>query len=163
MTKVLTIGQEIVENDLLDEVSDQAALDKIAALIDGQILQAFRNGFEHATAGGEEAGRRMPQLKGAMPLVVYVADDATRRELKVPGRGHGCRKAGATIAAENGATPHQLMAIFGWKTLEQAELYTKKVRQQLLAAGAMTMIVAGQTIESDPPLLLLANSGSTSG
>ena len=41
----------------------------------------------------------------------------------VPGRAHGLRKAGATIAAENGATPYQLMSIFGWKTLEQAELY----------------------------------------
>ena len=62
-------------------------------------------------------------------------------EAKVPGRAHGLRKAGATIAAENGATPHQLMAIFGWKTLEQAELYTKAVRQQLLAGGAMNLIV----------------------
>jgi hypothetical protein len=32
------------------------------------------------------------------------------------------------------------MAIFGWKTLEQAELYTKAVRQQLMAGGAMNLI-----------------------
>jgi hypothetical protein len=43
----------------------------------------------------------------------------------VPGRAHGLRKAGATIAAENGATVRQLMAIFGWKTLVRAELYTE--------------------------------------
>lgn len=61
-------------------------------------------------------------------------------EAGVPGRAHGLRKAGATIAAENGASAHQLMAIFGWKTLEQAELYTKAVRQQLLAGGAMNLI-----------------------
>lgn len=61
-------------------------------------------------------------------------------EADVPGRAHGLRKAGATIAAENGATAHQLMAIFGWKTLEQAELYTEAVRQQLLAGGAMNLI-----------------------
>lgn len=59
---------------------------------------------------------------------------------EVPGRAHGLRKAGATIAAENGATPHQLMSIFGWKTLAQAEVYTKKVRQQLVAGGAMGLI-----------------------
>jgi hypothetical protein len=47
-------------------------------------------------------------------------------EAEVPGRAHGLRNAGATIAAENGATPYQLMAIFGWKTLEQAELYTRR-------------------------------------
>ena len=61
-------------------------------------------------------------------------------EAGVPGRAHGLRKAGATIAAENGATAHQLMAIFGWKTLEQAEVYTQKARQQLLAGGAMGLI-----------------------
>jgi len=37
---------------------------------------------------------------------------------------HGLRKAGATLAAENGASAHQLMAIFGWSSLKDAELYT---------------------------------------
>ena len=35
---------------------------------------------------------------------------------------HGCRKAGATIAAENGATEHELMAIFGWDSPKQAAI-----------------------------------------
>lgn len=64
----------------------------------------------------------------------------------VPGRAHGLRKAGATIAAENGATPHQLMAIFGWKTLEQAEVYTRKVRQQMVAGGSMGLLNFGGLI-----------------
>jgi integrase len=42
-------------------------------------------------------------------------------EADVPGRAHGLRKAGATIAANNGATAHQLMAMFGWRTLKMAE------------------------------------------
>jgi integrase len=37
---------------------------------------------------------------------------------------HGLRKAGATIAAENGATANELMAIFGWKTMKQVQHYT---------------------------------------
>ena len=37
---------------------------------------------------------------------------------------HGLRKAGATMAANNGATAHQLMSIFGWRTLKMAEQYT---------------------------------------
>jgi hypothetical protein len=82
----------------------------------------------------------------------------------VPGRAHGLRKAGATIAAENGATPYQLMSIFGWKTLEQAELYTKKVRQQMMAGGSMHLIGFDQTgNECDPPLALVDKSGSLSG
>ncbi len=85
-------------------------------------------------------------------------------EADVPGRAHGLRKAGATIAAENGATPYQLMAIFGWKTLEQAELYTKKVRQQLMAGGSMHLIGFDQTgNESDPPGAGVAISGSILG
>jgi integrase len=58
----------------------------------------------------------------------------------VPGRAHGLRKAGATIAADNGATAHQLMAIFGWDTIKQAENYTRKANQQRLAENAMHMI-----------------------
>jgi integrase len=38
---------------------------------------------------------------------------------------HGLRKTGAAIAAENGATAHELMAIFGWLTLKEAERYTR--------------------------------------
>ncbi len=33
---------------------------------------------------------------------------------------HGLRKAGAALAAENGATERQLMAIFGWTTMKEA-------------------------------------------
>jgi len=50
---------------------------------------------------------------------------------------HGLRKAGATIAAENGATDEELMAIFGWTTKGQTTLYTKKARRQKIAAGAI--------------------------
>lgn len=55
---------------------------------------------------------------------------------------HGLRKAGAVIAAENGATPHQLMAIFGWRTLKEAERYTKAAQQKKLAAVAMPLLLS---------------------
>ena len=55
---------------------------------------------------------------------------------------HGLRKAGATIAAENGATGHQLQAIFGWETMKQVERYTRKVRRRKLAGEAMGLIVS---------------------
>jgi hypothetical protein len=57
---------------------------------------------------------------------------------------HGLRKAGATIAADNGATAHQRMAIFGWTTLKQAEVYRKKADQKRLAGVAMRLLVPGQ-------------------
>jgi integrase len=64
-------------------------------------------------------------------------------EAGVPGRAHGLRKAGATIAAENGASAHMLMAIFGWTTLKQAEVYTRAAQQKLLAASGMALIALG--------------------
>lgn len=57
---------------------------------------------------------------------------------------HGLKKAGATIAAENGATASQLMAIFDWSTISQAQVYTKKADQKKLAGEAMGKINLGQ-------------------
>jgi integrase len=70
------------------------------------------------------------------------------RLAKVPGRAHGLRKAGATLAAENGATAHQLMAIFGWLTLAEAERYTKEAERRKLAGDAMGLLV--RTGTKDP-------------
>lgn len=53
---------------------------------------------------------------------------------------HGLRKAGATIAANNGATARQLMAIFGWDTIKQAEHYTRRADQKQLAEAAMHLL-----------------------
>jgi integrase len=53
---------------------------------------------------------------------------------------HGLRKAGATIAANSGATARQLMAIFGWDTIKQAEHYTRKADQTKLAEAAMHLL-----------------------
>jgi len=56
---------------------------------------------------------------------------------------HGLRKAGATIAAERGATTKQLMAIYGWTSPQQAEAYVRTADRKRLAAGAMGLIVPG--------------------
>lgn len=53
---------------------------------------------------------------------------------------HGLKKAGATIAAENGATTRQLMAMFDWSTISQAEVYTRAADQKRLAGEAMGLI-----------------------
>ena len=53
---------------------------------------------------------------------------------------HGLRKAGATIAAERGATTHQLMAIFDWTTPAQAEVYTRSANRKRLAESAATYL-----------------------
>jgi integrase len=71
-------------------------------------------------------------------------------EAGIPGRAHGLRKAGATIAANNGATAHQLMAIFGWDTLKMAEAYTRAADQERLAESAMHMLEAQEQNGKQP-------------
>jgi integrase len=53
---------------------------------------------------------------------------------------HGLRKAGAVRAAENGATANELMAIFGWRDIKQAERYTRMAAQKTLAGDGMNKI-----------------------
>jgi integrase len=54
---------------------------------------------------------------------------------------HGLRKAGAAIAAENGATEHELMAIYGWATPMMAETYTRAARRKVMAGNAMGKLI----------------------
>lgn len=63
------------------------------------------------------------------------------REAGVPGSAHGLRKAGAVTAAENGATSQQLMAIFGWLTLEETERYTRAAERRRMAGDGMSKLV----------------------
>lgn len=53
---------------------------------------------------------------------------------------HGMRKAGATVLAERGATAHQLMAIFGWRSLAEAELYTRAADRKRLAREGLALL-----------------------
>jgi integrase len=50
---------------------------------------------------------------------------------------HGLRKAGASIAAVNGATLPQLMAIFDWSTPDQAMVYIEKANKDRMTRDAM--------------------------
>lgn len=77
---------------------------------------------------------------------------------------HGLRKAGATKAANNGATEYQLMAIYGWESPKQAAIYTKKANRTKLAAEAMHLIVPERTEDGSVPLsAAVSGSGTISG
>jgi integrase len=56
---------------------------------------------------------------------------------------HGIRKHAAVVAAENGATEHQLMAMFGWDSPKQAAVYTRKANREKIAKGAMHLLASG--------------------
>jgi site-specific recombinase XerD len=53
---------------------------------------------------------------------------------------HGLRKAGAVRAAENGATAHELMAMFGWLSLAEAQRYTRSADRRSLAKNAARLL-----------------------
>lgn len=56
---------------------------------------------------------------------------------------HGLRKAGAAMAAENGATEHEIMAVFGWTTPKQAAHYTRAAQRKPMAERGMAALGGG--------------------
>lgn len=68
------------------------------------------------------------------------------RKAGVKKSAHGVRKIAATRAADNGATVHELMAIFGWKTIAMAEVYTREAnRRRLALVSAHKLVNEGRT------------------
>jgi len=63
------------------------------------------------------------------------------KEAKVPGSAHGLRKAGATRAAENGATTTELKALFGWTNEAMPAHYTKTADRARVATGASSKML----------------------
>ena len=63
------------------------------------------------------------------------------RKAGVKKSAHGVRKIAATRCADNGATEHQLMAIFGWKSPAMAQLYTRAANRRKLAREAAHLLV----------------------
>lgn len=66
----------------------------------------------------------------------------------VRGTAHGLRKAGATRAADNGATEAELEAIFGWRGGRMASLYTRQANRGRLAMKAASKLLAPKPIPS---------------
>ncbi|MES5482099.1 integrase [Bradyrhizobium sp. INPA03-11B] len=55
---------------------------------------------------------------------------------------HGLKKAGATIAAETGATTRQLMAMFDWASPTTAEVHTRAAAAQKRLAGEAMFLIS---------------------
>lgn len=61
-------------------------------------------------------------------------------ELSQECTAHGVRKAGATIAANLGASAQELMAMYGWSRISMAEAYTRAADKTKLARAAAERI-----------------------
>ncbi|OPH84347.1 tyrosine-type recombinase/integrase [Nitrobacter vulgaris] len=75
------------------------------------------------------------------------------RKAHCPGSAHGLRKAGATRAAEQGASERQLMAIFGWTTGKMAQHYTRSADRARLAHDAAQLLLPVQATNEKRPHL----------
>jgi len=69
-----------------ESVGDRVVVETgIVSAIDTAIAAAlqkgFKLGFDHAVDGGEEAARQVPELADKLPLVLYFATEADRREM----------------------------------------------------------------------------------
>ena len=74
---------------------------------------------------------------------------------------HGLRKAGATIAAERGASEAQLNAIFGWaENSNESRRYTRAARQKVLASSATELL---STTEPGTKTVPLTKRGTKKG
>jgi integrase len=71
----------------------------------------------------------------------------------VSGSAHGLRKAGATRAANNGATEAELEAIFGWRGGKMASLYTRSADRARLARRAINKLSREQNASPVSPHL----------
>ncbi|MDR7032387.1 tyrosine-type recombinase/integrase [Mesorhizobium sp. BE184] len=79
-------------------------------------------------------------FKSAASFGNWFRDRCNEAFLPIECRAHGLRKAGATIAADNGATVHELMAMYGWSKSSMAEVYTRESDKRRLARGAAERI-----------------------
>lgn len=66
---------------------------------------------------------------------------------------HGVRKLSATLAANAGATSHELMAQYGWATSRQAETYTKKADRKRLGIRSSKLVAEQIETELTPHLI----------
>ena len=80
-------------------------------------------------------------------------------EAGVAKNAHGLRKLSATLAANGGAGTHQLMAQFGWKTIAQAELYTREADRARLGVQSSDIVAA--EIDGNIPRTLNPGAGKS--
>ncbi len=89
--------------------------------------------------------RGQPLTKESFGNMFRVACDTA----KVKGKSaHGLRKAGATRAADNGASDSELMALFGWTDRQMPAIYTREANRKRLARQAGTKMERASVFNS---------------
>lgn len=153
---VITVGRQNVKDSVL-----MVRAQKNKASLHLPIFSELQASID-ATPTGDMVfltNRRGQPFQSGQSFSQWFQRQARKAELSLECTAHGVRKAGATIAANNGATPHELMAMFGWSKISMAEVYTKEADKARLARGASERIannskaapsmVAGSSVKKD--------------
>jgi integrase len=130
---LVTLGRQHIRGDLLEVVASKTKRAGVVSYI--PLTQPLQEALKHAPTDNLTflvTARGKPFEAASFGNWFREACVAAG----VPGRAHGLRKAGATILAERGASPYALMAIFGWRTLAQAERYTREANRKNMAREA---------------------------
>ena len=137
------VGLQHVRDGVITIRTEKHHIGKAGALITIPILQPLAASIAAAMTGDltylvNERGQ--PWVKESFGN--WFRD--TCRAAGCPGAAHGLRKAGATRAAERGASERQLMAIFGWSTGKMAQLYTRAADRSRLARDGAALLLPEQ-------------------
>jgi integrase len=128
------VGKQHVSNGVITLRTEKSQRETVVHLPMLEVLKRTLDAGPTGELAFIVTSRGKPYTKESLGNVFK---DACRAAGIVDKSAHGLRKAAATRAADNGATTHELMAIFGWKTVQQAEVYTRAADRKRLAARAM--------------------------
>lgn len=136
ISDAMRAGRQHVRNGVLTMVTG-----KTRATVSIPIFPELQRAIDATPSGSltfllSERGRPFASSYAFSPWFRRACDEAGLPHCTA----HGLRKAGATIAANNGASVHELMAMFGWARSSMAEVYTRAADRARLARAAAERI-----------------------
>jgi integrase len=131
---VVRLGRQHVRDGVFRLRTEKGGVEVVAPILPplARSIEATKTGDLSFICG--ERGH--PMVKESFATWFRRACDAAG----CPGSAHGLRKAGATRAAENGATVAQLRALFGWRNDSMPSLYTRSADTARLALEAASKL-----------------------
>jgi integrase/recombinase XerD len=114
----------------------QRALDTIPDTY--RSLAFLLNDYGKPFASAAAFGNKFADWCNAAGLKTVLCDDGRTRRF----RAHGFRKAACKALAHAGCTGPEIMAVSGYSTLNQVQIYIDEVDQERMAASAMVKLAA---------------------
>ena len=133
LAAVLAFGSYLVAAEKVDKEGETNP--KVTRI---PMLEPLRQALEAFNATQKVIGMTWISHTSGRPYNAKTISSWFVDQVKAAGLGegltpHGIRKRAATYIADEGASTKQMMAVFGWKKPEQAEVYTAAAEAKRLA------------------------------